>query len=222
MALNLTKGQKINLVKDTGEKLEKFCVEVSWGAIKRIQKNWLGFEKTIIEDVDLDLSSILLNGKGELIDWVYSPQYNAYLQKNNLPLGKLTTFDHALKHSGDDLGQGGGDDFREIICIDLTKVNPEIDRIFFFLNIYLNAGQSFDFSQIPFAKIKMFEGTSNRVIKDHLSFDIVTDSTFRNKRALIMGKLYKKNNDWKFDAIGDASDDTMFLQTISRILNSYI
>jgi tellurium resistance protein TerZ len=38
MAINLTKGQKINLLKDNGEKLEKFCVEVSWGAIETVSK----------------------------------------------------------------------------------------------------------------------------------------------------------------------------------------
>lgn len=221
MSINLTKGQKINLVKDSGEKLEKFCVEVSWGAIETMKKGLFGTKK-VIEDVDLDLSCVLVDKSGEWKDHVYSPEYNGFLRQNNFPLGKLTTADNALTHSGDDLGKGGGDDFREVISVDLTRVNAEIEKMFFFLNIYLNKGQNFDFSQIPFAKIKMFEGTPSNVVKEHMFFDVVTDNSYAGKRALIMGKLYKKDSDWKFDAIGDATDDQMFLQTISRILKSYV
>ena len=36
MGINLKKGQKIDLTKSSGEKLEKFCVEVSWGAIQKM------------------------------------------------------------------------------------------------------------------------------------------------------------------------------------------
>lgn len=223
MAITLTKGQKIDLRKDSGEVLTNFCVGVNWGAIETIKKGLFGSKK-IIEDVDLDLSCILTDGSGNLVDYIYSPAYNAFLQRNNLPLGKLTTNDGALKHSGDDRqGDTGGDDGldNEIITIDLNRVNSSIEKIFFFINIYLNQGQNFDFSQIPYAKIRMYEGTSTRVIKVHSSFDITTDSTYTNKRALIMGKLYKRNGEWKFDAIGDPTDDKLFLETIQTILKTY-
>lgn len=220
MTIQLEKGQKINLEKSTGGKLEKFCVKVSWGAIETVKKGFFG-SKTEIADVDLDLSCILLDSEGEMKDWLYSPEYNGWLQKNNLPLGKLDTFDYALHHTGDDRGQGGGDDFSEAITVDLTKINNNIEQIFFFLNIYLNEGQSFDFSHIPFAKIQMYEGTPSQVTHVHLTFDVSTDSNFAGKRGLIMGKLYKRNEIWKFDAIGDPVDDSVFMQTIMRILKSY-
>jgi tellurium resistance protein TerZ len=221
MGINLSKGQKINLVKDSGEKLEQFCVEVSWGAIETIKKGFFGGTKKVIEDVDLDLSCIMLNAKGEVQDHLYSPEYNSFLQKNNFPLGKLKTKDGALLHSGDDLGKTRGADFKEVITVNLTKVDSNIEKIFFFLNIYLNQGQSFDFSHIPFVKIKMYEGTPANVDKEHMSFDVVTDSSFAGQQAIIMGKLYKRDSDWKFDAIGDASDDRIFLQTIDRIVKKY-
>lgn len=219
MAISLVKGQKIDLTKKSGEKLEKFCIEVSWGAIEK--SSFFGLLKSH-EDVDLDLGSIVLNKKGEWIDHVYSPEYNNFLQKNNLPVGKLSSNDKALIHSGDDLGKGGGNNFKEVITLDLSKINPQADKIFFFLNIYLNEGQTFDFAKIPFAKIKMYEGTPDRIAKEFLTFDIVTDSNYSQKKAIIMAKLYKKNQDWKFDAIGDATDDSIFINTISRILKSYI
>ena len=223
MAINLTKGQKIDLRKENGEKLTNFCVGVNWGAIETIKKSFFGSKK-VVEDVDLDLSCILTDAAGNLVDYIYSPDYNAFLQKNNYPLGKLNTKDGALRHSGDDRqGDTGGDDGldNEIITVDLLKVDSSIEKIFFFINIYLNQGQTHDFSKIPYAKIRMYEGTTTKVVKVHASYDIATDNSFINKRALIMGKLYKRNDEWKFDAIGDPTEDTMFLQTIQNITKNY-
>ena len=223
MAISLTKGQKIDLRKDTGEKLTNFCVGVNWGAIETIKKGLFGSKK-VIEDVDLDLSCIMTDNAGGLVDYIYSPEYNGFLQKNNLPLGKLTSQDGALRHSGDDRkGDQGGDDGldNEIITVDLNRLNPTIEKVFFFINIYLNQGQNFDFSHIPYAKIRMYEGTSTKVNKVFSQYDISTDSSFANKRALILGKLYKRNGEWKFDAIGDPTDDQIFLKTINTILTKY-
>jgi tellurium resistance protein TerZ len=223
MTINLSKGQKIDLRKETGEKLTNFCVGVNWGAIETIKKGIFGSKK-IIEAVDLDLSCIMTDNAGNLIDYIYSPDYNGFLQRNNLPLGKLTSVDGSLRHSGDDRkGDQGGDDGldNEIITVDLNKVNNTVEKIFFFINIYLNQGQSFDFSHIPYAKIRMYEGTSTKVNKVFSNYDIATDSTFTNKRALVLGKLYKRNGEWKFDAIGDPTEDKIFLETIQVILNKY-
>ncbi len=223
MAINLTKGQKIDLRKESGEKLTSFCVGVNWGAIETIKKGLFGSKK-VVEDVDLDLSCLMTDANGAMVDYIYSPDYNGYLQKNNLPLGKLTSQDGGLRHSGDDRqGDSGGDDGldNEVITLDLTRVNPNIHKIFFFINIYLNPGQTHDFSKIPYAKIRMYEGTSSKVINIHSSYDIATDATFMNKRALIMGKLYRRNDEWKFDAIGEPTEDNMFLQTIQTILNKH-
>ena len=224
MAISLTKGQKIDLRKESGEQLTNFCVGVNWGAIETTKKGFFGGTKKVVEDVDLDLSCITCDANGDLVDHIYSPDYNGFLQKNNLPLGKLMTMDGALRHSGDDRkGDIGGDDGldNEIIAVDLTKVNPAVDKIFFFINIYLAEGQNFDFASIPFAKIRMYEGTPTRVDKVHSSYDIVTDSAYSGRRALIMGKLYKRNNEWKFDAMGEATQDQMFMHTIQTILKTY-
>lgn len=35
MAIRLEKGQRINLEKDNGAKLQSICVGVNWGAIKK-------------------------------------------------------------------------------------------------------------------------------------------------------------------------------------------
>jgi len=37
-----------------------------------------------------------------------------------------------------------------------------------------------------------------------------------------MGKLYKKDGLWKFNAIGDPTEDVFIGQTIVRIIKSYL
>jgi tellurium resistance protein TerZ len=227
MAINLVKGQKIDLRKKTssglltGETLTNFCVGVNWGAIEKVEKKFWGGEKIVKHAVDLDLSCIILFQDGETFDHLYSPEYNPQsLAKIGFPPGKLISRDRSLKHSGDDLtGDMDGDDGldNEIISVDLSKVNPDATAIYFFLN---NVGPE-DFHQIPFAKIRMYEGTPKRVNSVFATFDVVSDTIYSGKRALIMGKLYKKNGEWKFSAIGDATDDPNFATTIINILENY-
>lgn len=219
MAINLTKGQKIDLRKASGDKLTNFCIGVNWGAIQK--KGFLGLSTKNI-DVDLDLSCILIDDNNNLCDHIYSPLYNIeVLQQFGLPKGKLLSNDGALRHTGDDLaGDKGGDDGldNEIITVDLTKVSPAVSKIFFFLN---NVGDE-DFSQIPYAKIRMFEGTPTRVNSVFADYNVSAESVYTGKKALIMAKLYKRNDEWKFDAIGDPTDDVFLGQTIHRIAKNYL
>jgi tellurium resistance protein TerZ len=223
MAINLEKklekGERFNLEKNTGDKLTKFCVGVNWGAIE-VRGGFLGLSSKTV-DVDLDLSCVLIDSSGQVCDHLYSPLYNEnFLRQFGLPKGKLTTSDGALHHSGDDLaGDKGGDDGldNEIISVDLTRLDGKVQQVFFFLN---NVGKE-DFSQIPYAKIRIYEGTPTRVNTVVASYNVSAESQYAKKRALIMGKLYKKSNEWKFNAIGDAYDDASLGQTIKRIVQSY-
>lgn len=222
MAINLQKGQKIDLRKQSGESLTNFCVGVNWGGIEIQESSLFGLVKNKkVKEVDLDLSCIMTDADGQFRDWVYSPLWKqSLLDDFKLPKGKLQSENRALIHSGDDLeGDLDGDDGldNEIISVDLSRVPDNVDKIFFFLN---NVGKE-DFSQIPYAKIRMYEGTPTFVKEVFASYDVVAESTYKNKKALVMGKLYKKNGVWKFDAIGDPTEDVFFGQTIYRILKDY-
>jgi tellurium resistance protein TerZ len=222
MAIRLEKGQKINLEKSGGSKLTNFCVGCNWGAIVTYTPKMFGLMKNKeVQDVDLDLSCIMVNEKGVPIDHIYSPLYRAEaLAKIGLPPGKLDSNDRALHHSGDDLqGDQDGDDGldNEIITVDLTKVNPDICQIFFFLN---NCGKE-DFSQIPYASIRMYEGTPNSVRNVFAEYNVAAEPKYKGMLAIIMGKLYRRNSEWKFAAIGDAFPDQNFCVTLMRILKDY-
>ena len=220
MAINLEKGQRFNLEKSDGSKLVEFCVGVNWGAIE-VSSGFLGMGKKTV-DVDLDLSCVMVDAANKMCDHIYSPLYKPeFLQRFGMPQGKLDTNDRALHHSGDDLqGDKGGDDGldNEIITVNLAKVNSNVAQIFFFLN---NVGKE-DFSQIPYAKIRMYEGTPTSVKNVLASYNVSAERQFAGKRAIIMGKLYKKGSEWKFNAIGDPTEDNHLCETIGRILKSYL
>ena len=159
MAIRLEKGQRINLEKESGTKLTNFCVGCNWGAI--IKKTFFGLSTSVV-DVDLDLSCMMFDANGNVVDHIWSPLYNF---GGKLPQGKLDSNDCALHHTGDDLtGDQDGDDGldNEIITVDLNRVSSDVNSIVFFLNIYNNNEYSGDFSGIPYASIRMFEGTPER------------------------------------------------------------
>lgn len=222
MAIRLEKGQRINLEKDGGSALKQFCVGCNWGAISVPKKGFLGLGKgSEMRDVDLDLSCVMLDRQGNILDHIYSPEYRRdFLSHYGMPAGKLDSADGALHHSGDDRqGDTDGDDNldNEIISVNLDRVNPAVEQIFFFLN---NVGNE-DFSQIPYASIRMYEGTPENVKEVFAAYDVASDSAYAGRRALIMGKLYKCNGAWRFAAIGDATDDSNLCETIARICDSY-
>ncbi|MBM4092525.1 MAG: TerD family protein [Planctomycetes bacterium] len=220
MAINLQKGQRINLEKEGGAKLERFCVGCNWGAIKT-SGGFLGLGTKTVE-VDLDLSCVMFDAAGTRCDHLYSPLYRVeFLARYGLPPGKLDSLDGALHHTGDDRsGDTGGDDGldNEIITVNLPKVSANVTQIFFFLN---NCGRE-DFSQIPYASIRMFEGTPDRVDKVFAAYNVAAEAAYKDKTALVMGELYKHNGAWKFNAIGDAYPHPNLGETIKIISQQYI
>lgn len=221
MAIRLEKGQRINLEKETGAKLTSFCVGCNWGAI--VKKTFFGLSSSVV-DVDLDLSCLMFDAEGKPIDHIYSPLYRFGDRNIGLPNGKVDSIDRALHHTGDDTqGDQNGDDGldNEIITVDLNRVSAQTNSIVFFLNIYNNNEFSGNFSEIPYASIRMYEGTATKVNSVFAQYDVATKDNCRGMRALIMGKLYRRNGEWKFAAIGDAFEDRNIVQTIARVMKDY-
>ena len=175
-------------------------------------------------DVDLDLSCLLFDAEGNPVDHIYSPLYRFGDRNVGLPNGKFDSIDRALRHTGDDLqGDQNGDDGldNEIITVDLNRVNSNVNQIVFFLNIYNNEDFQGDFSEIPYASIRMYEGTATKVKEVFAQYDVATKENCAGMRALIMGKLYRRNGEWKFNAIGDAFEDKNIVATIARVMKDY-
>jgi tellurium resistance protein TerZ len=201
MAINLSKGQKISLEKSGGGKLNNFCIGANWGAIPT--KGFFGGDKK--ESVDLDLSVGLYAKDKSLSGTVY--------------FGNLK--DSGILHSGDDLsGDSDGDDGldNEVISINLNAISSNVDQVVFVLNSY--KGQ--DFATIPFASIRLYEGVSNRVDNIVATFNIAKDSKYSNYTSMILGKLYRRNGEWKFSAIGEPLKDKKLEQTLETVRTKFL
>ena len=221
MARKITKGERFNLKKSNGTELTNFCVGCNWGAITK--KTFFGLSSKNV-DVDVDLSCLMFDANGDPVDHIYSPLYRFGDNKVGLPNGKLDSLDRALHHTGDDLqGDQNGDDGldNEIITVDLTRVASNVNSIVFFLNIYNNDEYRGDFSGIPYASIRMYEGTPTHVREVFAQYDVATRTDCVGKRGLVMGKLYRHNGEWKFAASGDAYEDPSIVHTIVRVMKEY-
>jgi tellurium resistance protein TerZ len=199
MAISLVKGQKISLKKEDNTPLVNFCVGANWGVIEK--KGFFGTKKVA---VDLDLSAILI-GNREFKDVVYYGNLKA----------------QGVEHSGDDLvGDIDGDDGldNEVIEVNLNKLDPDIDQIFFVLNSYKKQ----DFATIPFASIRLYEGKPDIVKKVFAKFNVAKDPKFAGYVSLILGKLYKRNGEWKFSAIGEPIKARDLKTTIEAVLEKFI
>jgi tellurium resistance protein TerZ len=204
MAINLEKGQRINLQKANGTKLQNICVGINWGAIEK--KGIFGLGKTK-EAVDLDASCATYDEAKKLIDIIY--------------FGNLKSKDGAVKHSGDDLtGDMGGDDGldNEVITLDFSKLDSAISFVAFVLNSF--KGQ--DFGTIPFASIRIYEGTPIRVNEVFAKYDIAHGQGFAGHVSMVMGVFYKRNGEWKFNAIGEPTKDKKLKETVDTVTQNYL
>jgi tellurium resistance protein TerZ len=202
MAINLEKGQRINLEKSNGSKLQNICVGVNWGAIEK--KGIFGTKK---EAVDLDASCAVYDDKKNHID--------------SVNFRKLQSNDQAIRHSGDDLtGDLNGDDGldNEVITLDFSRLSPAATHVAFFINSF--RGQ--DFKDIPFASIRIYEGTPTRVNEEFARYDIANDATFAGNVSMVLGTFYKRNDEWKFSAIGVPTNDKKLEQTIVTIQQNHL
>ncbi|WP_158799582.1 TerD family protein [Pedobacter sp. L105] len=204
MAINLQKGQRINLEKSNGTKLQKVCVGINWGAIEK--KGFLGFGTSLVA-VDLDASCAIYDENKSLLDVVY--------------YGNLGSKDGSIHHSGDDrTGDTGGDDGldNEIIVVDFSRINPQAAYVAFVLNSF----QGQDFGTIPFASIRIYEGSATVVNEVFATYDIAHGADFAGHVSMVLGVFYKKNGEWKFNAIGEPTKDKKLEQTVNTVTQNYL
>ncbi len=191
MAINLKKGSTINLSKIELKKsttLKRVCVGLNWGAIQG--KSFFGLLSSTT-NVDLDGSAALFNSKNQLVETVY---YNHLFSNNS-----------AIRHSGDDLtGDENGDDGldNEVITISFDKLPSDISQIVLFLNSFKKQ----DFSEIPYSKIRIYEGTKDRVDNELAFFNLSQNKNFAGYTSMIMAKLVKSSEGWEFKTIGEPSN----------------
>lgn len=179
MAVNLSKGQKVDLTK-TNPGLVKVKVGLGWDTNKYDGGS----------SFDLDATAFCLNGSGKVNsdnDFIY------YNNKSNT--------NGAIQLSGDNqTGEGAGDD--ESLTIDLSQVPANIEKVAFCITIHDAAARNQNFGQVAnaFARI-LKDGTNEELIRYDLGED------FSIETAVVVAELYRHNGEWKFSAVGSGYRD---------------
>lgn len=185
MSVNLQKGQKVELRKNNGGELRRVMVGLGWDEIQQSR----GFFAPKPQDIDCDASAfICMNGRLSGIDDV-------------VYFGNLTHRSGCVRHMGDNLtGAGDGDD--EQIMVDLASLPSQYDKIIVVVNIYQAAQRRQHFGMIRNAFIRICDAETNQeILKYNLS------ENYNGMTAMVFGELYRYNGTWKFNAIGQATQD---------------
>ncbi|WP_432712230.1 TerD family protein [Pedobacter sp.] len=167
----------INLQKGQRENIDapKFTIGLGWDTNS----------STTGTAFDLDASIFMLDANKKLVSDEHFVFYN-----------NLTSPDGAVEHTGDNLtGDGDGDD--EQILVDLTKVGSAVAEICIVVTIHDAESRRQNFGQVRNSFIRILDSSTNEVV---LKYELEED--FSIETAVEFGRIYKRENKWKFEAVG--------------------
>jgi len=192
MAINLSKGQSINLDKKRNN-LTSMSMGLGWDTRQAAPQG--GFFKRLLSsgggDFDLDGFALLLGANGRL-----------GTDKDVVYFGNLRSSDGSTQHSGDNLtGAGEGDD--EVIALNLPQVPDRIMRIVFGVNIYKGGSRQQHFGLVSNAFVRAIDGDGKEMARYNLS----GSAEYTGKTSMLMGELVRSGEDWDFRAVGEVLDE---------------
>lgn len=167
----------INLQKGQRENLDapKFTIGLGWDTNS----------SSTGTDFDLDASLFLLGDNKKLISDEHFIFYN-----------NLISPDGSVEHTGDNLtGDGDGDD--EQVKVDLSKIDNKVAEVCIVVTIHEAAARRQNFGQVRNSFIRIFDAVTNQEI---LKYELEED--FSIETAVEFGRIYKRDNKWKFEAVG--------------------
>lgn len=137
-------------------------------------------------DFDLDASAFMVGANKKL------PKDEFFVFYNN-----TLSPDGAVETTGDDLTGGSSDGDDETLKIDLSKVDPQIEEIIFTVTIHEADTRHQNFGQVHNSFIRIYNAQTNEEIAKY-----ELDEDFSVETAVEFGRLYKRNGEWKFEAMG--------------------
>lgn len=200
MAINLVKGQKVDLTK-SNVGLNKIMVGLGWDPVSSGKGFLSGLFGSGNKAIDCDASAIMLGAGDKLLSI-----------KDVIYFGNLAHTSKSVQHMGDNLtGDGDGDD--EQIFIELSHIPAQIEKIVFVVNIYDCINRRQDFGMIQNAFIRIVDHATH---KELIRFNL-TDN-YSGSTALVVGEVYRHNAEWKFAAIGNGTKDPSLKSMIDRYM----
>ena len=174
MAVNLTKGGRISLNKEVPG-LKKILIGLGWDT----NASDTG------ADFDLDASVFLLDSNAKVAN-----------EKDFVFYNNLSSSDGSVVHTDDNrTSEGDGDD--ESIKVDLSKISSSIKEIAIVVTIHEAAQRKQNFGMVRNAFIRLVNDETNTEI---VRYDLEED--YSTETGLLFGRLYFKDNEWKFSAVG--------------------
>ena len=200
--INLQKGQKISLSKES-QGLKDIMIGLGWDEAKQSKSGGLFSRRKSTNNIDCDASAILLDSNGKCIS-----------NRDVVYFGNLEHSSGAVIHMGDNLtGAGDGDD--EQIKVYLQDVPSKYQRIVFTVTIYQAIERRQHFGMIKNAFIRIVDDDTK---KELCRYNLSDDTAYDGKTAMIFGELYRYKNEWKFSAIGEATNDGGIVQMANRFM----
>jgi tellurium resistance protein TerD len=138
------------------------------------------------DDFDLDASAFMIGENRKV------PDENFFVFYSNLksPCG-------SVESSGDDRTGASTDGDDETVTVEFSKLDPRINEIIIVVTIHDYEQRNQNFGQVRDSFIRIYDGESNEEI---CKYEL--DEDFSIESAVEFGRLYKKGNEWKFEAVG--------------------
>lgn len=138
-------------------------------------------------DFDLDASAFMLTAQRKLAQDAHFIFYN-----------NLESPEGALIHTGDDPdGRSSDGDDDEALKVNLDLMPAEVEEILFVVTIEDYIARKQNFGQVRNSYIRIVNDSTNEVVAMY-----ELDEDFSVETAVEFGRLYKRNNQWKFEASG--------------------
>jgi tellurium resistance protein TerD len=173
MPVSLSKGGNVSLSKEAPG-LKNIVIGLGWDT-----------RSTDGQDFDLDASLFILKEDNKVrndSDFIF---YN-----------NSKSSDGAVEHLGDNTtGEGEGDD--EQITVNLDTVPQEVANLAVAVTIHEGETRNQNFGQVSNAFIRVVNGSNDSEIA---RYDLSEDAS--TETAMIFGEVYRRNNEWKFKAVG--------------------
>jgi tellurium resistance protein TerD len=166
----------INLQKGQREVLNapKFTIGLGWDTNNSSSGN----------SFDLDASVFILGENKKLLSDKHFVFYN-----------NLSSPDNSVEHTGDNrTGDGDGDD--EQINVDLSKIGADVSEICIVVTIHDAEIRKQNFGQVRNSFVRVIDNNNQEILKYELEED------FSIETAVEFGRIYKRNGEWKFEAVG--------------------
>ena len=128
---------------------------------------------------ELDASAFMLGGNGRVIN----DEWFIFYGQNTSPDGSVK---YMTVQDNDDA----------VIDIDLTRVNPLVQKIVFSVTIYEAVEKRLNFGMTENIYARIIDSGNRETARFEL------DECYSNVTAMVLGELYKYNGKWKFNAVG--------------------